>query len=260
MRPGTGIQLQVMRVGFGKENTMNFASLHLTEALVRAGQHWQTQKEKEDRDPLATPKFTIALSRQVGARGTSVARVVGARLGWPVYDRELLEEIGKTMKVRADILKSVDERRVSSMQECIEALTKTLHVQSGTYFRHLLDTLLSLGLHGECIIVGRGAAQVLPPATTLRIRLVGKIEDRIAVMMKELDVNAPEAARHIESTDLERSRFVREHFHKDPADPLQYDVVLNSSRFSNEECASVIVQALQQMQHQRSGKSLPIGA
>jgi cytidylate kinase len=236
---------------------MKWGNIHLTEALVRSGQHWQTQKEKEAREPCAAPKFTIALSRQVGARGTSVARVIGARMGWPVYDRELLEEIGKTMKVRADLLKSVDERRVTSMQECIEALMTTTHVRAGAYFRHLLDTLLSLGLHGECIIVGRGAPQVLPPDTTLRVRLVGKIEDRIAVMMKELDVNAAQAGKHIESTDLERTRFVREHFHKDPTDPLQYDLVLNSSRFSNEECASVIVQALQQLQQRMSAKSSP---
>jgi hypothetical protein len=61
-------------------------SAHLTEALLRSGHHWQTQEQKEKVD--TAPAFTIALSRQVGARGNSVATEVGARLGWPVYDRE----------------------------------------------------------------------------------------------------------------------------------------------------------------------------
>ncbi len=37
------------------------------------------------------PGPMIAVSRQVGARGATVARAVGARLGWPVYDHELLD-------------------------------------------------------------------------------------------------------------------------------------------------------------------------
>src|SRR5262249_41409867 len=48
-----------------------------------------------------------------------------------------------------------------------------------TVSRRRAETLLSRAAHGECIIVGRGAAQVLPPKTTLRVRMVGPLQDRI---------------------------------------------------------------------------------
>jgi cytidylate kinase len=227
----------------------------LAEALVRSGQHWHTQRQKEREEPGVSPAITIALSRQVGARGTSVAREVGARLGWPVYDRELLEQIARQMDVRVQLVQSVDERRVSSMQEWIESLMALPSVSQGTYIHHLLDTILSLGSHGDCVIVGRGAAQVLPRDTTLRVRLVATLDDRITVMMKQLGASGPEAARHIEVNDRERIQFVQEHFHKDPTDPLGYDLVLNSSRFSNGECADLIVLALRQLQQRVSAKS-----
>jgi len=234
------------------------SSTHLAEALLRAGQHWQTQKQKEKEEPGATPAFTIALSRQVGARGTSVAREVGGRLGWRVYDRELLEQIARDMKVRVELVQSVDERQVSSIQECIESLLTVAPVRAGAYVRHLLDTVLSLGSHGKCVIVGRGAPQILSPATTLRIRLVGALEDRTTVMMERLGGSRQEAVRHIETTDPERIRFVQEHFHKDPTDPLQYDLVLNSSRFSNNECADLIVMALQRFQQRVTTEPSPL--
>jgi cytidylate kinase len=224
---------------------MNFRSTHLTEALVRSGHHWQTQKEKEESG--VAPAFTIALSRQVGARGTSVARELGARLGWPVYDRELMEQIARKMDVRVQLVQSVDEKRVSTIQELIESFMALPRANQDVYFRHLLDTIFSLGSHGECIIVGRGAAQILPPATTLRVRLVANLDDRIAVMMKRLNLTRLEAA-HLEAMDLERNRFVQEHFHKDLADPLGYDLVVNTSRFSDRECADLILLALRQLQ------------
>ena len=40
------------------------------------------------------------------------------------------------------------------------------------YVHRLIQTLLSLAAKGECVILGRGAAQALPPQTTLRVRLV----------------------------------------------------------------------------------------
>lgn len=221
-------------------------STHLTHALLSAGHHWQTRSQKEKAS--AAPPFTIAISRQVGARGTSVAREVGTRLGWPVYDRELLEQIARDMKVRVDLVQCVDERKVGTIQECIEALLLKTPVAEGAYLRHLLDTVFALGTHGESVIVGRGSPQILPSSTTLRVRLVGTLEDRIGVMMKKLGVSRPDAVRYIETTEQERRRFIQDHFYKDSADPLYYDLVLNSSRFSDGECADLILLALARIQ------------
>jgi cytidylate kinase len=229
-------------------------SPQVAEALVRAGRDWRIQKEREEDEPGTVPAFTIAVSRQVGARGTSVAREVGTQLGWAVYDRELLEQIARTMNVRVELLKSVDEKRVASIQEWIESLLAKTPVASA-YFRHLLDTIQALGSHGKCVIVGRGAPHILPAATTLRVRLVATLEDRITAIMKELGASRQQAARHIESTERERVRFVQEHFHKDPTDLLHYDLVLNSSRFADSECAEIIVLALRQLQRRVVTKS-----
>jgi cytidylate kinase len=108
--------------------------------------------------------------------------------------------------------------------------------------------LLSLAAHGECVIVGRGAAQVLPAETTLRVRLVAPEEKRVEAIEQRFGISNEEAARWVEKTDAERIRFVRDHFHKDPADPRNYDLVLNSLRFSVDECADLILEALHRLQ------------
>ena len=52
----------------------------------------------------------------------------------------------------------------------------------------------------------------------------------------------------MESTDRERSGFIKQHFRKDLTDPLLYDLVLNASRLSVEECAGIVIEALLRLQ------------
>jgi cytidylate kinase len=186
---------------------------------------------------------TIAISRQVGARGTTIARAVGARLGWRVYDHELLDRVAQEMNVGPSALEALDERGSSWLQEWLESLGGR-RFNAGSYAQHLVHTLFVLARPGYCVIVGRGAAQVLPGATTLRVRLVATLKDRLRTISEELGMAPAMARRYVERKEQERFRFVREHFHCDPTDPLQYDLTLNTSRFSVDECADFVVAAL----------------
>ena len=227
-------------------------SAYLAAALIKASEYSRPPRQgmaSESRSsgpPVSA--FTIAISREVGARGTTVARDVGRRLGWPVYDHELLEQIAKEMHVSVHLLESADEKPGSWLQECIESLADVPTVTEISYFRRLLKMLLALGTHGGCVIVGRGAAHVLSPETTLRVRLVATLEDRTAVICRERGLSHHEASRYVESHDRERIRFIKAHFQKDPSDPRNYDLILNSSRFSASACADQIIDALHRLQ------------
>ena len=217
----------------------------LAEALAQAGSYRQHAAEH------AVPeesRFTIALSRETGSGATSVANELGARLNWPVYDHELLRRIAEEMHLRVQLLASVDERRRHWLQECIEAFPQEAGVSEVGFVRHLIETVTSLGSHGACIIVGRGAAHVLPAAHALRVRLVAAVEDRISYLSRVLGRSREETARHIETSDRERALFLREHFRKDGTDPRNYDLVLNTSRFSVGECADLIVESLRRLE------------
>jgi cytidylate kinase len=235
-------------------------SERVLEALQKVLQYWESQKlDAGQATDSGHPKglFAIAISRESGARGTSIAREVGARLGWLVYDHELVERIAKEMKLRTSLLESVDEKRVSWLQECVESFAAAPMITKSSYFRHLAQTLLSLATHGECVIVGRGAAQILPAETTLRVRLVAPLEWRIRAMSEKLGVAKEVAGRQVERIDCERICFVKDHFHKDARDASQYDLVLNSSRYSMDECAELIVEALRRLQAHTSSEAVP---
>ncbi len=215
---------------------------HLVSGVTSAQQHWQTRRRAEFTSTQTA--FTIAVARETGAQGAAVAREVGRRLGWPVYDHELLERIAEEHNLRVSLLESLDERRQSWLTESMAGFALNANMGESGYVHHLIQTLLSLGAHGDCVIVGRGAAQLLPPAVTLRVRLMAPFEDRAAQVMRQRGLSKPEAVRFVEGTDREHVAFVKDHFLKDPTDPHNYDLVLNVSRWSVMGCADLIVDGL----------------
>src|SRR5690349_16255743 len=52
----------------------------------------------------APAALTVAVSRESGSRGRSIARRAGAKLGWQVYSQELLEYVAQEGSHRQEIL------------------------------------------------------------------------------------------------------------------------------------------------------------
>ena len=129
----------------------------------------------------------------------------------------------------------------------IESVMNSFFVQGGSfegvYLKQLVQLLASLSKVGHCIIVGRGAAQVLPVETTLRVRIVAPHAWRVSETQKRLGITHEEAERWVQKTDNERIQFVKHCFHKDTTDPAEYDLTLNSNRYSIDECAEIVVQS-----------------
>ncbi len=214
------------------------------ESIAQIERHWEKRRQHKH----APPGFTVALARQAGTPAVAVARGVAQRLGWTIYDRELLEKIAQEMGLHASLLKSVDEKHVNWLLESMENLFAVPQVNEMSFLRHLVKTVLALGMHGDCIIIGRGAAHLLPSETTLRVRLVAPRPWRIAHFAEKLGLTQEEAARQLEMTDRERIDFVRQHFFVDPTEAEHYDLVLNAAQFSPEKCGQIILAALRQRQ------------
>jgi cytidylate kinase len=225
---------------------------HVADVLENLQRHWEEKRKSQAVRWLPEfgrkQGFTIAVARATGVDDDAVARELGGRLHWPVYDRELLKRIAQDSGLRESLIESVDEKRVSWLEETFETVMGEPYVSETAYVHHLVKTLLALAASGECVIVGRGAAQILPPRTTLRTRIGAPITDRIDFLRHKLSITPTEAARLIRKRDREHRAFIRSHFYKDPWDPENYDLVLNFSRLGVAGCADVALRALSCLQ------------
>jgi cytidylate kinase len=161
--------------------------------------------------------------------------------------------MAEEMNVQIGLLENVDERNVHWLLERMEAFSAIPYVSENAYVRRLIETLLTIGARGHAVIVGRGAPHALPQTTTLRVRLVAEFEFRVRNVMAEMGLTHGEAARKVKAVERERRHFLKDHFHIDPEDPVNYDLLLNTTHIPVAGCVEIIEAALHVRERERGG-------
>jgi cytidylate kinase len=193
--------------------------------------------------PTIPAGVTVAISREAGSRGGSIARRAGAKLGWQVYSQELLEYIAHEGSFRQELLENLPAEAGAWVDAELDRLLKAQDLSRNPSILDLARMVLSLGTQGEVVLLGRGAGHILPRGTTLHVRLIAPLQDRIAYMTQWLRMTEEEAAAQVRLRDSRRAEFIATHFHRRPGDVYQYDLLLNTSLLGEELTAELIVQA-----------------
>jgi hypothetical protein len=187
--------------------------------------------------------LTIAVSREAGARGASIARRVGVRLGWQVYDQELLEYMSQDAAARREIVENLPAACLDWIAHRNAVLEGTCGVGEASNVFPLAQTVLALAARGEAVLIGRGAGCILPRESTLNVRILAPLSDRIAYMGQWLRLTTAEATARVTARDERRADFLRTHFGRTTAEVHQYEMLLNSSALGEEDCAELIARA-----------------
>jgi cytidylate kinase len=213
-----------------------------------------------DRAPAPPPAefpaaLTIAVSREAGSRGGSIGRRVARKLGWQVYDQELLEYVAQEGPLHQELLDGLPPAAAAWLGQRLEQLLREQSVSQHPSIVRLARAVLALGAQGHVVLIGRGAGALLPGETTLHIRVVAPLTDRIAYLSQWLRLTLEEATERVRLRDARRSEFLTTHFHRQPGEPHQYDLTLNSTLLGEELCAELVVAAARAKAATRFGKT-----
>ncbi len=196
------------------------------------------------KDPTPVHPF-VTISRPVAAGGGELAAALGERLGWQVFDRELLYEMAGDDRLRESMYRTLDERDLSWVEEACRSLVEGgMHLND--YFRRLTETVLCLSRRGPGVFLGRACDLILPRDCGLRVRLALSPQCCLRNYMESHDLRPRQAQRKLEQLERERADFVRHHFRADPDDVSRYDLVINGVTFGPEAMVELIVAAMRQ--------------
>jgi cytidylate kinase len=187
--------------------------------------------------------LTIAVSREAGARGSTIARRVGRKLGWQVYDQEVLEYMAQEAILRQSLPETSSSTPTDWTEVRLQQLIRENAISEHPSIVNLARVVLSLGAQGHVILIGRGAGCILPRETTLNVRIIAPLQERIAYMGQWLRLTVEEATERVRLRDERRAEFIVKNLHRDPTDVHQYDLILNSSLLGEDTCAELIAQA-----------------
>lgn len=190
----------------------------------------------------ARPKgLTVTLSREAGARGSTIAKKVGEFLGWQVFDQEMLDYLVQDDAGREQLLADVPDTARAWADSHLTALQVGGQIvgddpQTIEMFR----LILAVAARGEAVIVGRGAGFILPPESTVHVRVVSPFEARASYFAQWLRMSREEAAAEVRARDEHRAKFLSRALRRDPNDPTAYDAIVNATRLGIEATAQFI--------------------
>ena len=201
-------------------------------------------------DPNASlPRFrNVCISREAGAGGGTIARLVGKRLGWKVFDHELLEAIAQRMELPIDEVKVFDELAPSVVQDWILPLREEHYAPQEAYLDHLAKLIEAIGRAGESILVGRGANYMLPREEILSVRVIAPLRVRAVRLGERMGVSVRTARRAARDLDRRRAYFERTMYRADSNDPHNYDLVLDSNSLGLPISAEIIIKTIEEGQ------------
>jgi cytidylate kinase len=220
-------------------------------AIERQAQSWEFLREIQDRaarqwriDRPGGPAVRyVTISRQAGAGGAEIARLVGDRLGWKVFDKNLLDQVAQRFHESRLMLDLVDETPGNWAFDVLGTWMDRSLITHQRYMAHVTRVIQSLGRSGSGVFVGRGAQFMLPREQTLAVRIVAPERWRLERIMKLKNLGLGKARQFLRQTDEGRNEFIQRFFRHDIQRPELYDLVINVEHFGLDGAAEFILLA-----------------
>lgn len=198
------------------------------------------------------PVDIVTVSREYGAGGSEFAALLGARLGWYVFDQDLIGRVAERLHLKAGIVQQRDEQppgwfaRIAATLLVAPPESPMVLETSGI----LTPDSIAQAAHAAIVeaaqtppvvIVGHGAQYIFRDRPgTLQIRLTGTVESRVPRIIARDGGTEPEAAAHARRMDGQRQAYVQRYYHHNWADHLLFDAQFNTGRMTMEAVVSTV--------------------
>lgn len=195
-------------------------------------------KASEERKPA--PKPVVTISREPGCSGAAIAARIAGEFKLDIYGGKIVEEVAKSAKMSSAVIATLDERGRSMLEDWISVLEKDRNLWSYQYMQHVVKLMGTIARHGRAVILGRGGSFLIPPDRQLRVRLIAPLEYRTRKVMKKYGCSRQEAQKRINLVEADRRAYIRKYFNADIADPIHYDLVMNTGYIGDDAVVEII--------------------
>lgn len=216
----------------------------LIEALIASDIARERKAAEERAAAELRSTYVVTVSRGYGALGKEIAQALADTLGVRCCDRMILQEVAKRANVDAELVSKLDERVKHIGSDWWQALFADRAYSQERYLHHLVKVVLNISMEGG-VIVGRGAHLILGPGRCFRVRIVGSLKQCGERISKREGIDIAAAEQRVEQVNRERAEYINELYGEHAGDSSNFDLVLNTDRFSVEQVVALVLDAMQ---------------
>jgi len=195
----------------------------------------------------------ITLSRAYGCGVREMARDLAQRLGYNLFEKEMVPLLAQKLHRKKEFTKEHDELKDLLSSSVIDfassrfAFLKKDSISPKEYVDALKDIFFELVRHGDVIVVGRGSQFILQNhPDVFHLRLIADIKDRVEHLKNFHFINVPDNVliQRIQNEDHRRQEFLKIHFGYNGENPLLYHMTINLSKVSREKTKNMIIRLI----------------
>ena len=176
--------------------------------------------------------YFITFSRQMGTKGTEVAKQVAKELLYDFYDTEAIEKVAEELGFLRDV-REIDEKAPPFFK-------RVFSLGPEVFLKHLNVVIYELARRGSAVFLGRGSNMLFRSVPcALHVRIIASHEKRVQHLL-EKGLAKKTALAAIEKSDRERARFIKFAFNRDWANAELYDIVLNMDHLTVDAAATTV--------------------
>jgi len=217
---------------------------------------WIARREKALEKDRVKPTFFVTISREFGCEGYDLATALvekinkKARSPWPLFTRNMIDEMIAKGDILPDMVKNISEKRWSFKDWFIDALVPDyLQSNSSRVYEGTRNLIFNFIAKGNCVILGSGSqiiASGLDPGKFrgVHIRLTAPYDWRLARIGRINKCSHDEAEKTIKERQGLRDNFISDFTGMDAADLSLYDIVFNNAKNTLGHMADMIVEDL----------------
>ncbi len=194
--------------------------------------------------------FTIG--REFGSYGKLIGEKLAERLNINLYDKELLQQAAKDSGFCEEIFENHDEKPTNSFLYSLVMDTYSAGNFAAAPFLDMplnhkvflaqFDAIKKIAEQESCVIVGRCADYALADnQDCINVFIHAELSDRMKRVSKRMNITERKAKEMIQKKDKQRSSYYNYYTCKKWGDSRSYDLTLNSSKLSVEQCVDMIL-------------------
>ena len=189
----------------------------------------------------------ITINRQYGSNGRQIGRKLAEQMGVHFYDKDLLEMIQLNTNIPYEELVKVDERAASKWRFPVD---DAFQMQAKYRYEPMNDVVYkaqsaqikTIAERESCVIVGRCSNYLLKDRPNhISVFIFAPIQKRIENVRERSDISETEAAILIKKIDKERRYYYNYHTDEKWEEMYQYDLCIDSSKFTADEIVNMIL-------------------
>ena len=203
------------------------------------------------------------IGREFGSLGQAVGERLAERLGIKFYDKELLQQAAKESGFCEEIFENHDEKPTNSFLYSLVMDTYSAGNYASAPFLDMplnhkvflaqFDTIKKIAEQESCVIVGRCADYALANnPNVMNIFVHADLDDRVKLISKRLDITENKAKDLVLKNDKQRASYYNYYTCKKWGDARSYDLTLNTSKISVDDCVEMILNYRKFMEHKNS--------